>query len=224
MGRDCDRSASEPTARCVPSVLHDRPTEPEESDYLLWALSGGLSPPSVLGAGSVRTTTSRCACPPLPPSASLTHPQRTAPCARGCLTRICACCRSLWAIVFEPASPPSTLWRGSSSTAGPSAGRWARGLMLGRRGARTAIGQRVPCRHPTRTAVLFCACELANAHVPDCFERYRCFVRVGRAGRAMGALVRATLRVYLVILSCATPRPRRALAALAATESDHGAG
>ena len=40
----------------------------------------------------------------------------------------------------------------------------------------------------------------------------------------MGALTRATPSVYLVILSCAiqaTARPRRALAA---TESDHGAG
>ena len=83
LGRDCDRSASEPTARCVPAVPRTRPTGPEESDSLLWTQSGGLSPPPVLGDGAARTTARRCACSPLPPPASLTHPQpATALCAR----------------------------------------------------------------------------------------------------------------------------------------------
>ena len=50
LGRERDRSAIEPFERYAPAVTHARPTEPEESDSLLRALSGGLPPPPVLGA------------------------------------------------------------------------------------------------------------------------------------------------------------------------------
>ena len=50
----------------APAVALACPTEPEESDSLLWTLSGGLSPPPVLGAGAAMATSNRCACPPLP--------------------------------------------------------------------------------------------------------------------------------------------------------------
>ena len=63
----------------APAVAPACPTAPEESDSLLWTLSGGLSPPPVLGAGAARTTSTRCICPPSPPPPSLTHPQPTAP-------------------------------------------------------------------------------------------------------------------------------------------------
>eukprot|EP00966_Prymnesium_polylepis_P210576 4876068-Prymnesium_polylepis.4 len=46
---------------------------------LSFTLSGGLSPPPVLGAGAAGTTSNRCACPPSPLPASLTHPQPAAP-------------------------------------------------------------------------------------------------------------------------------------------------
>ena len=59
LGRERDRSAIEPTALCVPAVPRARSTEPEESDSLLRTLSGGLSPPPVLGAGAARTTSTR---------------------------------------------------------------------------------------------------------------------------------------------------------------------
>ena len=85
VSRERGRSAIEPAARYAPAVSHARPRAPEESDALLWTPGGGLSPPPVLGAGAARTTSTRCATPPLPPPAPLTHPQPVAPRMRGCL-------------------------------------------------------------------------------------------------------------------------------------------
>ena len=87
LGRERDRSAIEPTARCVPAAPRARSTEPEESDSLLWTLSGGLPPPPVPGVGAAETTSNRCDTPPLPPPARLTHPHPATPRMRGCLTR-----------------------------------------------------------------------------------------------------------------------------------------
>ena len=174
--RERDRSASEPTARYAPAVLHARPTEPEESDSLLWALSGGLSPPPALGAGAARTIASRCACPPLPPPALLTHPHPAAPRARGCLTRFCARHSSLSSRFSEPENTATTLKRRSSSSTTLSAGGWAVSPACGRHCVCRAIGScvrvvaRVHCRHR------FCACGAANACEHDCFKCCRCSV------------------------------------------------
>ena len=58
-GRERERSAIEPVARCAPAVSPACPCAPEESDSLLCTQSGGLSPPPVLGAGARRTTSKR---------------------------------------------------------------------------------------------------------------------------------------------------------------------
>ena len=124
------------------------PTAPEESDSLLWTLSGGLSPPPVLGAGAARTTSTRCICPPSPPPPSLTHPQPTAPrCAR-CLTRFCAALRSPCSRFSVPKNTSNMVWRSSSSFTIWSAGHLAGLPVLGRRGAWTAIGPCVHVCHP----------------------------------------------------------------------------
>ena len=65
MGRERGRSAIEPVARYPPAAAPARPRAPGESDALSWTPGGGLSPPPVLGAGAARTTSTRCACPPL---------------------------------------------------------------------------------------------------------------------------------------------------------------
>jgi len=85
VSRERGRSAIEPVARYTPAAAPARPRAPGESDALSWTPGGGLSPPPVLGAGAARTTSTRCATPPLPPPALLTHPQPVAPRMRGCL-------------------------------------------------------------------------------------------------------------------------------------------
>ena len=147
-GRERDRSAIEPHARYAPAVAPACPTAPEESDSLLWTLSGGLSPPPVLGAGAARTTSNRCICPPSPPPPSLTHPQPTAPrCAR-CLTRFCAALRSPCSRFSVPKNTSNMVWRSSSSSTMWSAGHLAGLPVLRRGGAWTAIGPCVHVRHP----------------------------------------------------------------------------
>ena len=174
LGRECDRSAIEPLARYAPAVASACPRATEESDALLWTLSGGLSPPPVLGVGAARTIASRCVCPPLPPPARLTHPHHAAPRARGCLTRFCAQHSSLSSRFSEPENTANTLQRRSTSSTTPSAGGWAVPPACGRHCVCRAIGScvcvvaRVHCRHR------FCACGAANACDHDCFKCCRC--------------------------------------------------
>ena len=174
MGRDRDRSAIEPTARCVPAVSRARPTEPGESDALLCTQSGGLSPPPVLGAGAARTTSSRCTCPPLPPPALLTHPQPAALRARGCLTHAFA--RGTGRHDGASGSPRTPRTSSCADRAplqhhpqvdGPS--RPGLGVVT-----RSAIRscRRVVARAHRRHR--FCACGAANTHVHDCFKCCRC--------------------------------------------------
>ena len=59
LGHGSDRSAIKSCARYALTVSRARPTDPQESDALPWTQSGGLSPPSVLGAGAARTTSTR---------------------------------------------------------------------------------------------------------------------------------------------------------------------
>ena len=155
----------------APAVAPACPTAPEESDSLLWTLSGGLSPPPVLGAGRSNEDDCKQVClPSLAPSSQPHSPSaRDSPRLR--LSHSLLRASQFAMIAFH--GPREHL-------AHPLAqlellcificGRWASLPALRRHCVWRAIGSgvRVVARVPPRHR--FCACRPANTYVDDYFK------------------------------------------------------
>ena len=163
----------------APAVAPAFPTAPEESDSLLWTLSGGLSPPPVLGAGAARTTSSRCevclrALPcPLQPASLTISPRLPAPAV--VLTRFYARHSSLMIAFHGPrehlAPPPLAQLELLCIFICGSVGQSARAPAPLRShcvwraiGSGVRVVARVPPRHR------FCACRPANTYRRRLFQ------------------------------------------------------
>ena len=123
---------------------------------LLFTLSGGLSPPPVLGAESTRTSSKQVCCPLLVPSA-LPHSTliRRLRVHTRCLIHFCVRFRLLLWRIEEPQNISHSLERASSSSTSSSGGRravlpvWAR---------HDADSDRRLCGQASATSARACCC------------------------------------------------------------------